>query len=65
MSSFSKISHELKFNILQDYLSGMDVKDIATKYEFKHARTVYFHLKPLSLESKVTHLRNKQKGGES
>lgn len=58
MSSFQSVSRELKEQILKDYLAGMNVKDIAKKYDFKYPRTVYFHLKPLSKEHKLEHMKN-------
>jgi len=45
----------IKESILQDYLSGLEVKDIAKKYKFKYPRNVYFRLHPLSPETAHTH----------
>lgn len=59
MSSLSQISRELKENIHKDYVSGMEISLIADKYGFKHARTVYFHLAPLSKTDKLAHMKNK------
>jgi transposase-like protein len=59
MSSFSAISKEIKEQMLQDYLDGIEVAEIATKYSFKWPRTVYHHLKPLTKEQKRIHMRNK------
>lgn len=58
MNALRKIAQEVKENILKDYLSGMKVHDIAKKYGFRHDRTVYFHLKPLSKEDKAMHKKN-------
>lgn len=59
MSAFSRIAQEVKEQIKADYLSGMDAPELATKYGFKHARTVYFHLSPLTPLDKATHMQNK------
>ena len=44
-----------------DYISGMDMKDIAKKYRFKYARTCYYHLGKLTDENKTQHLLNKRR----
>ena len=62
MNSVQKITQEIKENILKDYLSGLEVKEITKKYKFKYPRTVYFHLQPLSPEDKLMHMQNKVKG---
>lgn len=61
MSALSEIRKEIKRQILTDYLSGMNIKAIATKYGFKHVRTCYHHLYPLTPEQKVKHMINKGK----
>jgi hypothetical protein len=61
MSQLQNIQKELKQNIFKDYISGMDIKDIAIKYGFKHIRTCYYHLNPLKPEHKIEHMLNKAK----
>lgn len=60
-SSLQTIQKEVKQNIFNDYISGMDIKDIKDKYGFKHIRTCYYHLQPLTPESKMLHMLNKAK----
>lgn len=60
-SSLQAIQKEVKQSILTDYLSGMEIEEIKKKYGFKHIRTCYYHLQPLSSESKMLHMLNKAK----
>lgn len=39
----------------------MDIKDITAKYGFKHVRTCYHHLHPLTPQQKIQHMINKGK----
>lgn len=59
MSSIADLSSEIKSNILKDYLDGFEVKDIAKKYGYKHLRTCYYHLQPLTREQRLQHARAK------
>lgn len=59
MSALDLVRKEIKEQILQDYLSGMDIKDITAKYGFKHVRTCYHHLAPLTPEQKIQHMIKK------
>lgn len=61
MSELGQIQKDIKQHIYEDYIAGMDVKDIAAKYGFKHTRTCYYHLNPLSHESKLQHMLNRAK----
>ena len=55
MSALDAVRKEIKQQILQDYLAGMDIKDITVKYGFKHVRTCYHHLQPLTPQQKIQH----------
>lgn len=61
MNSLQKIRTELKQAIYNDYISGMDMEEIAKKYKFKYIRTCYYHLQPLSYDSKIQHMINKSR----
>lgn len=52
-SSLNEIRKGIKQAILTDYLSGIDMEDIARKYGFKYIRTCYHHLQPLTKEQKI------------
>ena len=60
-SPLQRIGKEVKQAIFNDYISGMDVKTIQKKYGFKHLRTCYYHLPPLTREFKMLHMLNKAK----
>ena len=57
MTKLNDKSIQLKKDMRKDYLNGMSLLDIASKYSFKSIRTVYFHLKDLTKEEKVQHLQ--------
>ena len=59
MTKLTDQSIKMKQDIRKDYLEGMSLLDIASKYNFKSIRTVYFHLKGLTKEEKVQHLRRR------
>lgn len=65
MSSLQSIQKEFKQNILKDYLLGMDMQEIATKYGFKNIRTCYYHIEPLTQKQKLEHMFNKAKRMQS
>lgn len=54
MSELQSIRKQIKDQIRADYLGGMDMKDITSKYGFQHARACYYHLSPLSEQDKLT-----------
>ena len=57
MTKLTESSTKMKKNMRKDYLDGMSLLDIASKYNFKSIRTIYFHLKGLTKEEKVQHLQ--------
>ena len=59
MTKLTDQSVKLKKDMRKDYLNGMSLLDIASKYSFKSIRTVYFHLKDLTKEEKVQHLQRR------
>ena len=59
MTKLTDQSIQLKKDMRKDYLNGMSLLDIASKYNFKSIRTVYFHLKGLTKEEKVLHLQKR------
>jgi hypothetical protein len=52
-SSLQGVQKELKQQIFNDYISGMDMEDIKNKYGFKYVRTCYYHIEPISEENKL------------
>lgn len=58
-SGLQEIQKELKKQIFNDYLSGMEIEEIRAKFGFKYARTVYYHFPPLTKKDKLTHMAAK------
>lgn len=56
MSKISEFSEKIKFEIKQMYLSGMPTTHVAERFGVNR-RTIYHHLKPLTPEDKVQHIK--------
>ena len=63
-TALNNIRLEMKEAILADYLSGIEMKEIAKKYGLKHVRTCYHHISPLTQEQKLERMQNKAKRGQ-
>lgn len=56
MSKISDFSEKIKFEIRQMYLSGIPTTQVAERFGVNR-RTIYHHLKPLTPEEKVQHIK--------
>lgn len=59
MSALRTIQKEIKQQIFNDYLDGIEIEAIRAKYGLKYGRSVYFHFPPLTRQHKLTHMANK------
>ena len=65
MTRLRDYSDKVKYDMKQDYLTGMELQEIAVKYGLKDRSSIYYYIKPVTPEEKAEHAKNRARRAQT